>query len=36
VDRRTGKDRRHQGESRDSYIRVSKWSSVRAETKRSA
>jgi hypothetical protein len=36
VDRRKGKDRRQQGERRDGYIRVTKWSSVRAETKRSA
>ena len=36
VDRRKGKDRRRQGERRDGYTRVTKWSSVRAETKRSA
>ena len=36
IERRTGKDRRQQGERRDGYIRVSKWSSVRAEIKRSA
>jgi hypothetical protein len=28
VERRSGKDRRQQGERRKSYIRVSKWSSV--------
>ena len=32
VDRRKGKYRRQKGERRDGYIRVSKWSSVRAET----
>ncbi|MGD8993091.1 MAG: hypothetical protein PVI00_16660 [Desulfobacterales bacterium] len=36
VERRTGKDRRKQGERRDGYIRVTKWSSVRVETKGSA
>ncbi len=32
VERRTGKDRRQQGERRDGYIRISKWSSVRVDT----
>jgi len=34
VERRTGIDRRQQGERRDGYIRVTKWSSVRDGTKK--
>jgi hypothetical protein len=33
IERRKGKDRRQQGERRDGYVRVSKWSSVSSNGK---
>ena len=33
IERRKGEDRRQQGERRDGYVRVSKWSSVSPDGK---